>query len=65
MPARTLLILLPLVLLSLAVGCSSWNAEKWDPSRLRDPRAADIDHRLSARPATPVRPPFSSDAPTD
>ncbi|TWT32395.1 hypothetical protein KOR34_41580 [Posidoniimonas corsicana] len=62
MLARLLLILL----LPALAGCSSWvpawNAEKWDVTRLRDPRASDIDRRLSERPPTSVRTPFGSAA---
>lgn len=35
-----------LVVLS-AGGCASWDASKWDLSRYRDPRASDLDKRLS------------------
>lgn len=52
------LLLLTALLLGLP-GCAPWKSEKWDLSRLRDPRAADIDHRLTQRPE-PVSNPFSS-----
>ncbi|MCA9239968.1 MAG: hypothetical protein KDA37_07205 [Planctomycetales bacterium] len=52
------LLLLAALMLSLP-GCARWNTEKWDLSRFRDPRATDIDHRLTQRPE-PVSNPFSS-----
>jgi hypothetical protein len=42
--------------LLLFSGCApwnhqkTWNAEKWDLTRYRDPRAADIDRRLTEHP---------------
>jgi hypothetical protein len=30
-------------------GCATWDAEKWNPARYRDERAADIDGRLSSK----------------
>ena len=36
-----------------ASGCSSWKSPSFDLSHLRDPRATDIDGRLSA--PVPVR----------
>lgn len=56
MPAKILL--LSLLMLSLQ-GCASWDMSKLDPSRLRDPRATDLDRRLSER-AEPVHSPFGS-----
>lgn len=53
MPKRLLLLA---ALLALP-GCASWNADKWDLSRYRDPRAADIDARLTDQPI-PVANPF-------
>lgn len=40
--------LLALLALLLAGGCARWGADKFDVSRFRDPRASDIDKRLSA-----------------
>jgi hypothetical protein len=28
-------------------GCAMWDVQKWNPENLRDPRARDIDERLS------------------
>ena len=39
--AVTLLVMLPVS------GCKTWNAERFDLSRLRDERAVDLDTRLS------------------
>ena len=52
------LFLLALVLLAPA-GCARWNAERFDLSHLRDPRAADLDERLSSRPEA-IANPFGS-----
>ncbi|WP_425395071.1 hypothetical protein [Aeoliella sp.] len=35
------------VCLLLASGCTSWKVPKLDMNRLRDPRAVDIDNRLT------------------
>jgi hypothetical protein len=39
------------ILLAIAIapftGCAMFDAEKWNPNRLRDDRAVDIDRRLS------------------
>jgi hypothetical protein len=40
----------PLILIVAVVsltGCAVFDMEKWDPNRLRDDRAVDIDRRLS------------------
>ena len=47
-----------LALLAVALpGCAAWDAEKLDLTKLRDPRAAELDRRLSERPE-PVTSPF-------
>lgn len=45
MHARILLLFTLLAALTTS-GCAAWNTDKWDLSRYRDPRAADIDQRL-------------------
>ncbi|MEM8866229.1 MAG: hypothetical protein AAGF31_11855 [Planctomycetota bacterium] len=40
-----------------ATGCHAWPDKKWDASSLRDPRATDLERRLSAQP-TAVENPF-------
>lgn len=37
-------------LLVLATGCGAWRMPKLDVNRFRDPRAVDIDDRLSSTP---------------
>jgi hypothetical protein len=37
---------LSFLLIGLA-GCAMWDLHKWNPENLRDPRARDIDERLS------------------
>jgi len=34
-------------------GCAVWNPPKFDLNRFRDPRAIDIDDRLSSPPPKP------------
>lgn len=45
-----------------AGGCATWDAAKWDLTRYRDPRASDIDKRMTERPS-PVDNPFGSAGP--
>jgi hypothetical protein len=33
--------------LGMISGCAMWDVQKWNPENLRDPRARDIDERLS------------------
>jgi hypothetical protein len=36
-----------LVGLAACAGCSTWDAERWNIDRLRDPRAAEIEDNLA------------------
>jgi hypothetical protein len=33
--------------LAACAGCSTWDAERWNIDRLRDPRAAEIEDNLA------------------
>ena len=46
-----------LLLVVMGSGCAMWGRDRWDLSRYRDDRAADIDQRLSSDEAV-VKSPF-------
>jgi hypothetical protein len=50
MSIRPYLLLLALAACVANLGCAQWKGSKFDLSRLRDPRAVDIDGRLSGPP---------------
>jgi hypothetical protein len=50
MSIRPLLLLVALAACTASGGCAKWSRPKLDLSRWRDPRAVDIDGRLSAPP---------------
>jgi len=45
-----------LVALTSASGCARWKLEDFNPNRLRDDRAVDIDHRLEGMKPLVVNP---------
>ena len=58
-PWRLLSAILIAAAIQIVAGCAAWQTRNWDLSQLRDPRVAELDDRMSQRPA-PVTSPFSA-----